>query len=509
MGFSGFAELAVPDLLLKESAIAQQVPALESSTSELVLMDAVSLSKAIATKQVSCREMMATFLDHIERFNPKVNAIVSLQPRDALLAQSEERDEELARGQRRGWMHGFPHAVKDLAPTRGLRTTWGSPLLDTVPVEDAIFVERIRNSGAIVIGKTNVAELGMGSQSYNPIFGTTLNPFDLSKTSGGSSGGAAAALALRMLPVADGSDMMGSLRNPAAYNNVLALRPSYGRVPSADIELFFGQLMVAGPMARSVADLAFLLAVMAGDDARMPFSISEDPAIFTGSLERDFHGTRVGWLGDLGGYLPTEPGVLDLCRGGLQRLQPIGCTIEEADLCFPPERMWDAWITLRHWLIAGNLGAVYKDPAKRAQMKPEAIWEVENGLKLTAEQIYQASVARSELYRAVLKLFTQFDYLALPSAQVFPFEASTHWPKTINGITMDTYHRWMEVVILASLLGFPVVNVPVGFNPNGLPMGMQVIGKCNADFALLQLAYGYEQGTNWVRSRLPAILGRA
>jgi len=485
------------------------MPALQSSVSDLILMDAVSLSEAIGAKRVSCREVMAAFLDHIEGFNPRVNAIVSLQPRAALLEQAEERDRELARGQRRGWMHGFPHAVKDLAPTRGLRTTWGSPLLDTVPGEDAIFVERIRNSGAIIIGKTNVPEFGMGSQTYNSIFGATLNPWDLSKTAGGSSGGAAAALALRMLPVADGSDMMGSLRNPAAYNNVLSLRPSYGRVPSADIELFFGQLMVAGPMARSAADLALLLSVMAGPDARAPFSIDEDAAIFTHILERDFSGTRLAWLADLGGYLPMEPGIVDLCRAALKALETIGCAVAESGLGFPPERMWESWVTLRHWLIAGNLGALYNDSAKRAQMKPEAIWEVEGGMKLSAHAVYQASAERSELYRAVLKLFDTYEYLALPSAQVFPFDASTHWPKTVNGVAMDTYHRWMEVVVLASMLGFPVANVPVGFSRDGLPMGMQIIGRRHADFAVLQLAHAYEQTTHWVRDYPPPLLSRA
>jgi len=472
-------------------------------------MDAVSLSEAIAAKRVSCREVMSAFLDRIEYFNPLVNAIVSLQPREILLRQAEERDLELARGQRRGWMHGFPHAVKDLAPTRGLRTTFGSPLLDIVPDEDAIFVERIRNSGAIIIGKTNVAELGMGSQSYNPIFGTTLNPFDLSKTAGGSSGGAAAALALRMLPVADGTDMMGSLRNPAAFNSVVSLRPSFGRVPSAEIELFFGQLSVAGPMARNVADLAMLLSVMAGPDARMPLSIDEDPAIFTRHLERDLRGTRVGWLGDLGGYLPMEPGIMELCRAGLKTLEGIGCTVEETGLGFPPERLWEAWVTLRHWMIASGLGAFYMDPAKRAQMKPEAVWEVEGGLKLSAQDVYQASLTRSDFYRAALKLFETSEYLALPSAQVFPFDAAVHWPKTINGVTMDTYHRWMEVVVPASLLGFPTVNVPVGFSADGLPMGMQIIGKHHTDFAALQLAYAYEQTTSWVRKQPPPMLGRA
>jgi amidase len=300
--------------------------------------------------------------------------------------------------------------------------------------------------------------------------------------------------------------MMGSLRNPAAYNNVLALRPSYGRVPSAEIEVFFGQLSVAGPMARSVADLAMLLAVMAGPDARAPFSIDEDAAIFTRPLGRNFHETRVAWLGDLGGYLPVEPGVMELCCAALQELEAVGCAIEEPALGFPPKRMWEAWITLRHWLIAGNLRLLYEDPAKRAQMKPEAVWEVEGGLRLSAQEVYQASIARSELYGAVLKLFAKYEYLALPSAQVFPFDASVHWPETVNGVTMDTYHRWMEVVVLASMLGFPVVSVPVGFGQDGLPMGMQIIGGHHADLAVLQLAYAYEQLTHWTSHRMPRLL---
>jgi len=231
--------------------------------------------------------------------------------------------------------------------------------------------------------------------------------------------------------------------------------------------------------------------------------------MFTRSLERDFCGVRIAWLGDLGGYLPIEPGIPELCHAALRVLEGIGCVVEESGLGFPPERMWDSWITLRHWLVVGNLGALYADPAKRAQMKPEAVWEVEGGLKLTPQDVYQASVSRSDLYRAVLKLFGTYEYLVLPSAQVFPFDAGTHWPKTVNGVAMDTYHRWMEVVVLSSMLGFPVANVPVGFSRNGLPMGMQIIGRRNADFAVLQLAHVYDQATHWVRDYLPPLLTSA
>lgn len=493
-------------LTLGEFAAASENHSVNRSISELLTMDALALSQTIKLKRASCKEVMTTFLDHIERTNPKVNAIVSLQPRDALLKQATERDSQLTRGEYLGWMHGFPHAVKDLAPTKGIRTTWGSPLLDTVPEQDAIFVERLKQNGVIVIGKTNVPEFGFGSQCYNQVFGTTLNAYDQSKTAGGSSGGAACALALRMLPVADGSDAMGSLRNPAAYNNVIGFRPSYGRVPSAEQELFLGQLIATGPMGRNISDVAMLLFLMAGPDSRAPLSIEQDPTLFTHALQRNFKGAHVGWLGDLGGHLQMERGIVELGQNAIKAFETIGCTAEEARIDFPPEQMWDTWLKLRHWLNAGNLIHLYKDPAKQEKMKPEAVWEVEGGMKLSALDVYEASRARSKFYRAISKLFATYDFLLLPSAQVFPFDAGTHWPRSINGVTMDTYHRWMEAVVPASLAGFPVINVPMGFSRDRLPMGLQVIGKHHADFSLLQIAYAYEQATNWVSSNLPPLL---
>jgi amidase len=479
-------------LTLGELRAASQNPAGNRPISDLLTMDALALSQTIKRKQVSCKEVMATFLDHIERTNPKVNAIVSLQPRDVLLKQATERDSQLARGEYLGWMHGFPHAVKDLAPTKGIRTTWGSPLLDTVPQQDAIFVERLKENGVIVIGKTNVPEFGFGSQSYNQVFGTTLNAYNQSKTAGGSSGGAACALALRMLPVADGSDAMGSLRNPAAYNNVIGFRPSYGRVPSAEQELFLGQLIATGPMGRKISDVAMLVSVMAGPDSRAPLSIEQDPTLFTHALQRNFKGAHVGWLGDLGGHLQMERGIVELCQNAIKAFETVGCTVEEARIDFPPEQMWDTWLKLRHWLNAGNLIHLYKDPAKRERMKPEAVWEVEGGMKLSALDVYEASRARSEFYRAISKLFATYDFLLLPSAQVFPFDAGKHWPRSINDTTMDTYHRWMEVVVPASLSALPVINVPIGFSRDRLPMGLQVISKHHADFSFLEIAYAYE-----------------
>lgn len=475
---------------------------------DLLERTAVQLSRAIHRREVSCREVMEATLARIGRLNPQVNAIVSLQPADVLLRQADERDAQLVRGESMGWMHGFPQAPKDLAATAGIVTTQGSPLLrDQVPAVDAIVVERARRAGAILIGKTNTPEFGLGSHTYNPVFGITRNAWDPLRSAGGSSGGAAVALALRMLPVADGSDMMGSLRNPAAWNNVFGLRPSLGRVPYGPApELYFQQLGTEGPMARTVADLAMLLSVQAGADPRVPLSSAEAPSVFAHALQRDVRGWRVGWLGDFDGHLAMEPGVMDVCRDALRYFETLGCTVEEVPPPFDMERLWRAWCTLRGFLVAGSLGALYADPRLRERLKPEAVWEVENGLKLTASDVWRASFDRSAWYRAVTRLFETFDVLVLPSAQVFPFPAELHWPAAVGGRAMDTYHRWMEVVIGGTLAGLPVASVPAGFGPGGLPMGMQLMGPPRRDLRVLELAHAYEQVQPCTRRR-PPLLG--
>ncbi|NWB39626.1 amidase [Pseudomonas sp. E6002] len=474
----------------------------------IVELDAIELSRAIHARQVSCHEVMQAYLAQVERFNPTVNALVSLRSHEDVLAEAAQRDRELDQGQSRGWMHGMPQAIKDLAATQGLRTTLGSPLFaEHVPQEDAISVARVRASGAIIIGKTNVPEFGLGSQTYNSVFGTTGNAYDPRLVAGGSSGGAAVALALRMLPVADGSDMMGSLRNPGAFNNVFGLRPSQGRVPHGPApELFVQQLATEGPMGRSVADVARLLSVQAGYDPRVPLSLKEDPAVLGEPLQRDFKGARLGWLGDYNGYLPMEDGVMSLCESALKDFAALGCEVEHCQPEFSLERLWQTWLVHRHWLIQGSLGAAYADPQKRALLKPEAQWEVQGGLQLSAADVYQASINRSDWYRALGKLFERYDFLLLPTAQVFPFDAQQAWPRLVAGREMDTYHRWMEVVIGPTLAGLPSMNVPVGFNPQGLPMGLQIIGPAQADRAVLQLAYAHEQLTHWVQRRPPACL---
>ena len=468
---------------------------------------AVQLSRAIQSRTVSCQEVMVAYLAQIDRINPKVNAVVSLQERDALLAQARERDTQLERGTRMGWMHGFPQAPKDLANTAGIRTTSGSPIFkDYVPKADAIVVERVRRSGAILVGKTNTPEFGLGSHTYNPVFGTTGNAFDPTRSAGGSSGGAAVALALHMLPVADGSDMMGSLRNPAGWNNVFGFRPSFGRVPFGPTgEVFMQQLGYEGPMGRSVEDVAMLLSVQAGFDARVPLSIDQDPAMFTRPLKRDFKGTRIGWLGDFSGYLPMEAGVMDLCRGALRHFEAIGCTVEEAKPDFAPDRLWRTWLALRGFLIAGVAGPLYANEKMRAQLKPEAIWEVENGMKLSGADVWRATSDRSAWYQALNALFQKYDYLVLPSAQVFPFDAKLDWPRSIAGRSMDSYHRWMEVVVPGTLGGVPVVSVPAGFGPTGLPMGLQILGPAQKDLAVLQIAHAWEEATTFTRRRSPLL----
>jgi amidase len=477
--------------------------------SDIVLMNGIELSQAIKAKQVSCVEVMAAYLDHIDRLNPRVNAIVSLQERSDLLQQAEQRDTQLARGEYLGWMHGFPHAVKDLTPVKGMPFTRGSLIFkDFIAPADAIVVERIKRAGAIIIGKTNTPEFGLGSQTYNSVFGTTLNPYDLTKTAGGSSGGAGVALALRMLPVADGTDHGGSLRNPGAFNNVLGLRTSYGRVATEALDVFNSTMSVGGPMARTVPDLALLLSVQSGYDPRMPLSNHQDATQFAAPLKRDVSGKRIAWGGDLfARYMPFEPGLLDLCRGALKTFATLGCVVEEALPDFPIEPIFANWRILRAWQGGGNLIDLYKDQANRAMLKEEAQFEVESLLKLGAVDIVAAATFRTAWYQAVRKFFERYDYLILPSGQVFPFDAKTHWPKEINGRAMDTYHRWMEVMIPVTMSGCPALNVPAGFNSFGLPMGIQIVGPNHAEQSCLELACAYDKATGWIGKRPPAMLG--
>ena len=472
----------------------------------IIELSATALSAAIHTKKVSCREVMQAYLARIAAVNPVHNALVSLRDSDALLREADACDGELVHGASRGWMHGMPQAIKDLALTQGLRSTSGSPLLrDFVPREDGLMVQRMKAAGCLVIGKSNTPEFGLGSHTFNEVFGVTRNAFDAGKSAGGSSGGAAVALATRMLPVADGSDFMGSLRNPAGWNNVFGLRPSQGRVPMIPAsDVWVAQLGTEGPMARTVEDLARLLDIQAGPDARAPLSLAAHPS-FAGALD-PIGGARatVGWLGDLGGYLAMEPGVIEVCEQALRRLEGLGSAIEPAGLGHPPEAVWQAWLVWRRWLVAGRIAPFLLQPANRALIKPEALWEHDQAAGLTGAQTLHASAQRSAFYQHMLTLFERFDVLALPCAQVWPFDAALRWPTHIHGREMDTYHRWMEVVIYATFAGLPCVSVPAGFSAAGLPMGLQLIGRPQGEAALLRLARAYEIAADEVLRVRPA-----
>lgn len=453
------------------------------------------LSRRIHARAVSCREVMQAYLARIDRVNPTFNAIVSRVDPDDLLAQAGVRDDELAAGHSRGWLHGFPMAFKDVVATKGITTTVGSTLLaNNIPDYDDILSERQKAAGAIVIGKTNVPEFGLGSHSYNNVFGVTGNAYDPTRTAGGSSGGAAAALALRMQAVADGSDMMGSLRNPAGFNNVFGFRPSQGLVPyGPNGDQWVSQLATEGPMARTVEDLVQLLVIQAGRDDRSPLSLPGRWSANGFGVPLDLKRIRIGWLGDLQGYLATEPGILAVCESALARLAGDGCEVTSIAPNFDPAQAWETWLTWRRWLVAGRIKMMLPDPAARKSLKPEAQWEAEQGDGLSGTDVLAASTDRTQFYHHLLALFEHHDVLALPTAQVWPFDAKLHWPAEINGRKMDTYHRWMEVTIYATLGGLPAISLPAGFNAAGLPMGVQFIGRPQSDLALLRLACEYEQ----------------
>jgi amidase len=402
-------------------------------------------------------------------------------------------------------MHGMPHAVKDIANARGLPTSFGSRIhAGAVAAGDDIHIARIRAAGAIFIGKTNVPEFGMGSQSYNDVHGTTRNAHDPSLTAGGSSGGAAVGIATGMLPTADGSDMMGSLRNPAAFNNVIGFRPSQGRVPGTSADPFYSQLSTNGPIGRNVEDTVRLLETMTGFDARVPLTMQERLPGFEAYRARELDGLRIGWLGDYEGYLATEPGVLDLCVQALAVLERNGTIVEPVLPAFDLERLWRTWLTLRHWSQTPRQ-ALLEHPATRDLVKPELVWEIEGSYELTGTELSEAAIARAAWYSALNALFGRFDLLALPSAQVFPFPAELHWPQAIAGRAMDTYHRWMEVVIGGSLAGVPAVSLPAGFDDRGRPMGLQFLGPLGDDQTVLEFAMAYEAVTSFLGRRpLPA-----
>ena len=484
---------------------------MNSSSSSSLLASASELSRRIHARELSCRELMQATLQRVAQLNPRYNAIVNLADEVVLLQQADAHDALLARGQSMGWMHGLPFAAKDTAHAAGFATTFGSPLLkDAVATQDSITIARMKAAGGICIAKTNMPEFGLGSHTYNSLFGTTRNAWDATVSAGGSSGGAAVALALRMLPLADGSDFMGSLRNPAGWAHVFGMRPSQGRVPAwPKPELFVSQLTTDGPMARTVQDLARLLGTQAGQDLRAPLSIAQAAGhSFEPGPEATVQGLRIGWLSDLGGHLATEPGIISTLDVALARCEAGGAHVEPLALGFSHDQLWQAWLLWRRALVAPSVAAVLKSPADREHIKPEALWEYDQAQGLSNTGFMQAAQVRSAFHAHMLGLFERFDVLALPTAQVWPFAVETTWPRQIGTRTMDTYHRWMECTIHATFAGLPAISVPAGFDATGRwPLGLQLIGPPQGDAALLRAAAGYEKLIGDWLLRLPAAAG--
>ncbi|MBO1334603.1 amidase [Streptomyces sp. VRA16 Mangrove soil] len=463
-----------------------------SEADALCALDAVELAARIRRRELSAREVVAAHLDRIERVNPAVNALVTLDGEGALKAAAAA-DERAASGAELGPLHGLPIAFKDTHLTRGMRTTHGSPLFaDHVPDEDELLVQRIESAGAIRIGKTNVPEFAAGSHTFNTVFGATLNPYDTTRSAGGSSGGAAAALAARLVPIADGSDMGGSLRNPASFCNVVGLRTTPGRVPSLPSGDVWETLAVAGPMGRTVADTALLLSVMAGPDPRSPLSLEvPDPAAYRAPLERDLTGLRVAYAPDLGGRVPVDPEVRAVVAQQVGVFEELGCIVVED--CPDLDGAESAFRTLRAQSFRQGFGPLLD--TSRDALKPSLVWNIEEGLKLTGDDLARARAELTRLHLAAVAFFERYDVLIAPVSQVAPFDAESEYPTLIDGKPQHTYLDWMRSAYLLSTLGAPALSVPAGFTPSGLPVGLQIVGPPRAERAVLEIGAAHEAAT--------------
>ncbi len=467
--------------------------------SEICFMTATEMVQKIRDKQLSCREVMAAHLNQIERVNPIVNAIVTRIPAEQALALADAADEALAQGKAIGPLHGLPIAHKDLVPTKDMRTTFGSPIYkDFVPDHDGLIVERLKKAGAITIGKTNTPEFGAGSQTFNQVFGETLNPYDTTKTCGGSSGGAAVSLACGMLPLADGSDTGGSLRNPGNFCNIVGFRTSPGRVPIWPNPVAWYPISVQGPMARTVQDAALMLSAIAGPDPRSPIAIAEPGSVFSGSLERDFKGVKIAWSKNLGD-LPVDPRVTQVLENQQCVLHDLGCIVEAGQPDFSgADDIFKVW---RAWRFELRYTELLKD--HRKLIKDTVVWNTEQGQKLTGPQLGRAEVRRTELYHRVREFMENYEFLICPVNQVPPFDIKQPYVEEIDGVKMETYIDWMKSCYYITVTGLPAISVPCGFTPEGLPVGMQIVGRHNADFSVLQLAHAFEKATGFWKQHPP------
>ena len=459
-----------------------------AQSSELCFLTACEMARRIRRKQLSARELLDAHLRRIERLNSAVNAIVSFTPEQAL-ARAAQADEDAAHGRFWGPLHGLPIAHKDLVNTKGIRTTYGSPIFrDHVPDFDDLVVERIRRAGAVLVGKTNTPEFGAGSQTFNPVFGATRNPYDLSRTCGGSSGGAAVALACGMLPIADGSDMGGSLRNPASFCNIVGFRTSPGRVPIVPAAAPWQPLGVLGPMARNVADAALLLSAMAGPDPRAPMSLDEPGSRFAAPLGRDFKNVRVAWSPRLADAV-FEKSVIEVFEQRRNTFESLGCVVEEAE---PDLRGADViFRTFRAFAFyAGHRATIAQH---RDQIKDTVIEEIERGALLTPADLSHAEFEWAQLLQRVGEFMSRYEFFVLPTTQVAPFDVTLPFPREIDGVTMQSYIDWMRSCYYITVTALPAISVPAGFCVTRLPVGLQIVGRRHADWSVLQLAHVYEQ----------------
>jgi amidase len=468
-------------------------------TRDICFMTATEMAANIRAGHLSAREVMQAHLARIEAINLKVNAIVTLHAEQAMEAAAAA-DEAQARGEPLGPLHGLPVAHKDLMLTKGMRTTFGSKVHEHfIPAKSALLVERQQQAGAISIGKTNTPEYGAGAQTFNAVFGATRNPYDLSKTCGGSSGGSAVALATGMVALADGTDMGGSLRCPASFNNVVGLRPSVGRVPDVPALGGWGNLSVCGPMARTVEDVALYLSVMAGPSPRDPLSISEDGARFRAPLARDFKGTRIAWSSDIGG-LPVDKRVTRALDAQRQVFEQLGCSVEEA--CPDLRDAQEVFMTLRAYAMELQLGAIMDQHP--GVLKEAIVWNIEAGRKLNGTQLARAEKLRTALFERMHRFMQTYDFIVFPVNQVPPFPVEQQYVTEIDGVKMESYIDWMRSCFLVTSTTHPAISVPCGFTDEGLPVGMQIVGRHCGEFELLQIAHAFEQATGFGRKR-PAI----
>ena len=468
-------------------------------TDDLCFRPATELAAMVRGREISARDLLEAHLERIDRLNPSLNAVVTLDA-DGARAAAEAADAALAAGEPVGPLHGLPVAHKDTHATGGMRTTWGSPLhADTVPLRDELVVARLKAAGAIRIGKTNVPEFAAGSHTFNPLFGATHNPYGHGLSAGGSSGGAAAALAAGFVPLAEGSDMGGSLRNPAGFCNVVGLRPTPGRVPTWPAALAWSQLSVQGPMGRTVADVALQLSVLAGPDPRVPISLSDDPAGFAAPLPSSLAGLRVAWAPDLGGRVTVDPAITTVLASSVGVFADLGASVDEA--CPDLSGADEVFGTLRAWLFEATFGEISRrSPAK---VKESIRWNAELGTKLTGHDLARAEQLHTKLYERMAAFFERYDVLLAPTTQVLPFPVEIEYPTEIAGVHQDNYLEWMRSCTIVSATGSPALSVPGGFTPEGLPVGLQIIGAARADRRVLEVGHAFEQATGFGRRRPP------